>query len=132
MNSVIKIAIVLVIVLLCGTKVIGQEWEHSIAYSDNDTSCFNQYDAVELSNGHIAVGAALFCRVATRVDAAIASGGDVDRFRLAAARRHRGVVGRTERVLGGTLFAAGIMDRLFHSVSHLKLHLTTYVLYLIP
>ena len=60
MKSVIKIAIVLVIVLLCGTKVIGQEWEHSIAYSDNDTSCFNQYDAVELSNGNIAVGSALF------------------------------------------------------------------------
>lgn len=39
---------------------VGQEWEHSIEYSDNDTSCFNQYDAVELSNGNIAVGAALF------------------------------------------------------------------------
>ena len=46
--------------LVFGTKAWGQEWEYTIAYSNNDTSCFNQYDAIELSNGNIAVGSALF------------------------------------------------------------------------
>ena len=50
----------LAFLLICGAKAFGQEWEYSIEYSDNDTSCFNQYDAVELSNGNIAVGSALF------------------------------------------------------------------------
>ena len=60
MNTKLKLTAAFALALLFGAKAFGQEWEHSITYSDNDSSCFNQYDAIELSNGDIAVGSALF------------------------------------------------------------------------
>ena len=60
MKTKLKFIVAIAFAVLLVGKAFGREWEHSIAYSDNDTSCFNQYDAVELSNGNIAVGSALF------------------------------------------------------------------------
>ena len=59
MKAIIKIS-VLALVLFFGANVFAQEWEYTIAYTDSDTSCFNQYDAIEMTNGNIAVGSALF------------------------------------------------------------------------
>ena len=60
MKAKLKFTAVIAFAVLLVGKAFGQEWEYSIAYTDNDTSCLNQYDAVELSNGNIAVGSALF------------------------------------------------------------------------
>ena len=59
-KSFVLAFVVLAFVLLCGAKVMGQEWEHSMAYSTNDTSCFTFYDAIELSNGNFAVASGFF------------------------------------------------------------------------
>ena len=50
----------LALLLLFGTKAVAQEWEHSIAYSMNDDECFELYDAVEMSNGNVALSSSLY------------------------------------------------------------------------
>ena len=60
MKTKLKFIAAIAFAVLFVGKAFAQEWEYSIEYSDYDTSCFNQYDAVELSNGNIAVGSALF------------------------------------------------------------------------
>lgn len=50
----------LALLLMSGTKAVAQEWEHSIAYSMNDDECFELYDAVEMSNGNVALSSSLY------------------------------------------------------------------------
>lgn len=45
----------LALLLMFGTKVIAQEWEHSIPYDMSDEEMTHQYCAYELSDGRIIV-----------------------------------------------------------------------------
>ena len=46
--------------LLFGAKAFGQEWEYAKEYSMNDDECFELYDAVEMSNGNVALSSSLY------------------------------------------------------------------------
>ena len=60
MNTRFKITVAIALVLLFGAKVFGQEWEYSIEYSMDDDECFELYDAVEMSNGNVALSSSLY------------------------------------------------------------------------
>ena len=51
----LRLNILLALLLMFGTKVIAQEWEHSIPYDMSDEEMTHQYCAYELSDGRIIV-----------------------------------------------------------------------------
>ena len=54
-----RIYALLALLIIIGVNAFGQEWEHSIEYSMDDDECFELYDAVEMSNGHVALSSSL-------------------------------------------------------------------------
>lgn len=55
-----RITALLAFLLIFGAKAFGQEWELSLEYSTNDTSCFTLYDAIEMSNGNVALSSSFY------------------------------------------------------------------------
>ncbi len=60
MNKFFRLSVAFALAMLFGVKAIAQEWEHSIAYSMDDDECFELYDAIEMTNGNVALSSIFY------------------------------------------------------------------------